>query len=236
MRIPIRASLLIAFASVGALACHDDPVAPHVASESVSESVPPTLVTAPGHDLDLTFVPLHASADSGPSSAPINAAPPAMPVGYGITRAWIRSARSYPFAAGGIAGNQAITVFTGNRIRVDSWATVSFLGSTIVSDFKQRTEDTYFFPQMEKTHSAYSVVSIDADCGHSATGRAEHEAWTSYAPFGWGPTVRSSTGERVSQPDCITEVTEDEAGWSWPGFPSVNSVCSITPAVRRCRS
>ena len=138
-----------------------------------------------------------------------------MPEDHDLDQALIRKATSNPYVAHGVAGNEAKTTFTGNRIKVDVYATVKFLAEPIVSDFLQTTQDTYVLPQTEKRHSAFSHVRIEGPCGHTASGRAQHTAWIDYGPYEWGETERPSTGAPFSQRACESEevaIDETEGG------------------------
>jgi hypothetical protein len=195
----------VALLSAGLSACDGQPTA----LDRVHDA-PPHL-TAPGHDLELDF-PLSLGTEKlrGPAQAR-TVAPTDVPEDYDLDQALILKATSNPYVGHGSAGNEAKTTFTGNRIKVDVYATVKFLAEPIVSDFLQTTQDTYVFPQTEKRHSAFSRVKIEGPCGHVVSGHAQHIAWIDYGPYEWGETERPSIGTPLSQRACETEeVPPDE--------------------------
>lgn len=202
-----RMTPTLALLCAGLVACDGQPAAP-----DTSRDVPGHL-SAPGHDLEIDFRPFMGTAKVSGSARARSAAPSGVPEDYDLDQALILEATSNPYVGHGLAGNQAMTTFTGNRIKVDVYATVTFLAEPIVTDFLQTTQDSYFFPQTEKRHSAFSNVRIEGPCGHVASGRAQHIAWVDYGPYEWGETERPSTGAPFSQQACETEeVPVDETG------------------------
>jgi len=199
MSIHRRAAVIIAVLSAGPLACGEQPVGLQPVLTG------PAPLTAPGHDLDLTLTLPWRTGSVGAPSRTLSARPPDLPDDYDLQEALIVKATSNPYVGHGSAGNQAKTTFTGNRIKVDVYTTVTFLAEPIVTEFLQTTQDTYFLPQTEKHHDAFSSVRIEGSCGHTASGHAQHIAWIDYGPYEWGETERPSSGGRYSQPACETD-------------------------------
>ena len=196
--------MLAALLCAAAMACDDPLTAPRSATDTVG------LVDAPGHDLELTLPALGRAEALDPPRLPRAAAPPDVPEDYDLPASIIYSARSYPYAFAGAAGNEAVTVFSGNQLRVDVWATVTFLAEPIVTNFKQTTQKAYVFPKTKKTHSAFSNIRIEGGCGHTASGYAQHAAWVDYGPFDWGVAEAPSAGTPYSQPPCETSVVPND--------------------------
>ncbi|MEJ2203110.1 MAG: hypothetical protein P8170_03275 [Gemmatimonadota bacterium] len=194
-----RLALLIAVFLSGPMACSEEPVAPKAVLDE------PGGVTVPGHDLELTLPLPERAANAGPSARADEPMPADLPEEYDLEAALISKATSSPYVAYGRAGNQAKTTFTGNRIKVDVYTTVTFLAEPLVTEFLQTTQDSYFWPQTEKRHDAFSQIAIEGSCGHTASGRAQHVVWIDYGPYEWGETERPSNGKPYSQRDCETD-------------------------------
>ena len=200
-----------------AVACDDSPTAPRGnPPDSITDLAP--AVTVPGTDLELRVPVAVARPESEEAPGGLQlSAPPGVPETHQLESGLIVSAWSEAFAWWGNAGVLAHTKFLGNRIKVDVTATVSFLGQPLVSSLTRSTEDTYIYPLNVKDHAASSHISIEGECGHKASGGAQHRVWVQYVDLEWGWAQRPSNASPHSQPACDTHVVPVTEGSSGAG-------------------